>query len=438
MAAPPATSTASRRATASTAAPPLGTGTPARRATALFRFAVGLLAVHVLDDRFLQPQPGTSAGDHLVSGLVPLALLGLAAWAFPRLRAGARGSLALVLVLPAILSGSEALYYGGQTGLSGDDWTGLLAMAAAPVLLGLGTWALWTSRRLDAPLVRRYGRRALKAVGVLVVAAVVAVPISVAYVGAHVARADVPAARLGAPHEDVTLRTSDGLDLEGWYVPSRNRAAVLVFPGRTGTRRQARMLVRHGYGVLLYDRRGEGGSEGDPDGWGWDLDEDIRAGLDFLEHRPDVDPARIGGLGLSVGGEMLLETAASTPALAAVVAEGAGARTVGEEVDDVSGLSKVTTALSYGARDVTNAILQDRLPPENLLQLVPRIAPRPVFLIHAGADDAGHRTPDYFRAAGQPKQIWEARGGHTQGIEQEPVAYERRVVDFLDRSLLGR
>ena len=438
MAAPPATSTASRRATASTAAPPLGTGTPARRATALFRFAVGLLAVHVLDDRFLQPQPGTSAGDHLVSGLVPLALLGLAAWAFPRLRAGARGSLALVLVLPAILSGSEALYYGGKTGLSGDDWTGLLAMAAAPVLLGLGTWALWTSRRLDAPLVRRYGRRALKAVGVLVVAAVVAVPISVAYVGAHVARADVPAARLGAPHEDVTLRTSDGLDLEGWYVPSRNRAAVLVFPGRTGTRRQARMLVRHGYGVLLYDRRGEGGSEGDPDGWGWDLDEDIRAGLDFLEHRPDVDPARIGGLGLSVGGEMLLETAASTPALAAVVAEGAGARTVGEEVDDVSGLSKVTTALSYGARDVTNAILQDRLPPENLLQLVPRIAPRPVFLIHAGADDAGHRTPDYFRAAGQPKQIWEARGGHTQGIEQEPVAYERRVVDFLDRSLLGR
>ena len=438
MAAPPVTSTASRRATASTAAPPLGTGTPARRATALFRFAVGLLAVHVLDDRFVQPQPGTSAGDHLVSGLVPLALLGLAAWAFPRLRAGARGSLALVLVLPAILSGSEALYYGGKTGLSGDDWTGLLAMAAAPVLLGLGTWALWTSRRLDAPLVRRYGRRALKAVGVLVVAAVMAVPISVAYVGAHVARADVPAAQLGAPHEDVTLRTSDGLDLEGWYVPSRNRAAVLVFPGRTGTRRQARMLVRHGYGVLLYDRRGEGGSEGDPDGWGWDLDEDIRAGLDFLEHRPDVDPARIGGLGLSVGGEMLLETAASTPALAAVVAEGAGARTVGEEVDDVSGLSKVTTALSYGARDVTNAILQDRLPPENLLQLVPRIAPRPVFLIHAGADDAGHRTPDYFRAAGQPKQIWEARGGHTQGIEQEPVAYERRVVDFLDRSLLGR
>ena len=141
-------------------------------------------------------------------------------------------------------------------------------------------------------------------------------PLAVAYVSAHVARADVPAAELGAAHEDVTLHTSDGLELEGWYVPSRNGAAVIVFPGRSGTRRQARMLVRHGYGVLLYDRRGEGRSEGDPDGWGWDFDKDIRAGIDFLKHRADVDPGRIGGLGLSVGGEMMLQTAAETNDLA--------------------------------------------------------------------------------------------------------------------------
>ena len=93
------------------------------------------------------------------------------------------------------------------------------------------------------------------------------------------------------------LHTSDGLDLAGWYVPSRNGAAVIVFPGRSGTRKQARMLARNGYGVLLYDRRGEGASEGDPNGWGWDFDKDILAGIDFLKDRPDVDPHRIGGLG---------------------------------------------------------------------------------------------------------------------------------------------
>src|SRR4051794_8004621 len=59
-----------------------------RREAGLFVLAVLVIAVHVIDDSFAQPQPGTSASDHLVSGLVPLALLGLAAWAYPRLRGG--------------------------------------------------------------------------------------------------------------------------------------------------------------------------------------------------------------------------------------------------------------------------------------------------------------------------------------------------------------
>jgi fermentation-respiration switch protein FrsA (DUF1100 family) len=401
----------------------------------IFNAAIGLIAVHIVDDSFAQPQPGTSAGDHIVSGLIPLAILGLAAWAYPRVRAGARAGIALSLVLPAALSGAEGIYYGGKTGLSGDDYTSLLAMIAAPALLGLGVWTLWTSRRRGDHLVRRYGRRLLKFAAVFVTASIVVLPVSISYIGSHVSRADVPDAELGAAYENVKLETSDGLELEGWYVPSTNRAAVIVFPGRSGAQKQARMLARHGYGVLLYDRRGEGDSEGDPNSFGWDFDKDIRAGLDFLAHRDDVDPQRIGGLGLSVGGEMMLQTAADTKELAAVVSEGAGARSLAEEVDDVSGFEKVGTALSYTVRDLSNSVFQNRLPPENLTQLVPKIAPRPIFLIHGGADDNGHRNPDYFRAAKQPKQIWEAKGGHTDGIAEQPQEYERRVVAFFDEAL---
>ena len=325
-----------------------------------------------------------------------------------------------MLVVPAVLAGSEAIYYARETGLAGDDYTGLLALAAAPILLALGLWTLWTSRRLGDNLVRRYGRRMLKTAGVLVVAFVVVLPLSVAHISSHVSRADVPAAKLGAAYEDVKLHTSDGLELDGWYVPSTNGAAVLVFPGRTGAQKQARMLVRHGYGVLLYDRRGEGDSEGDPNGFGWDFDKDIHAGVDFLAARADVEPGRIGALGLSVGGEMVLQTAAETEHLAAIVSEGAGSRSMVEEIDDASGIDKVATGLTYGVRDLTNSVLQDRLPPKNLETFMPKIAPRPVFLIHAGADDAGHRNPDLYRAAGQPKQIWEAKGAHTDGIDGSP------------------
>ena len=78
------------------------------------------------------------------------------------------------------------------------------------------------------------------------------------YVFTHAARAVIPRAELGAAYEQVAFTTSDGLRLRGWYVPSKNRAAVIAFPGRKGPQKQARTLVRHGYGVLLFDRRGEG------------------------------------------------------------------------------------------------------------------------------------------------------------------------------------
>jgi dienelactone hydrolase len=426
------TSTASRRVPG-----------PARSAAnlswALFCAAIGLIAVHVIDDSFVQPQPGTSAGDHVFGGLILLAILALAAWGYPRVRAGARAAIALSLVVPAVLSGAEAIYYAGKTGLAGDDYTGMLAMVAAPVLLGLGIWNLWTSRRLGDNLARRYGRRLLKFVAVFVGAFIVVVPLSISYIGSHVSRAEVPDAELGAAHENVTLETSDGLELEGWYVPSRNRAAVIVFPGRTGAQKQARMLVRHGYGVLLYDRRGEGASDGDPHAFGWSFDEDIKAGVAFLKGRADVERGRIGGLGLSVGGEMMLQTAAGTKELAAVVSDGAGSRIAAEEIADLAGTQRLINAPMFLANTAAIAMFSNHAPPKSLTHYIPRIAPRPIMLIHAARGEVGNKTPEYLAAARGPAHEWTVpKGGHTAGIRTMPREYERRVVGFFDRALRAR
>ena len=304
-------------------------GALARRVSP-FRLGVAAIALHVLDDAFLQPQPGTSPSDHLVSGLVPLALLALAAWAYPRLRGARQGALALALGLLGLAAGGEAFYYAGQTGLAGDDYTGLLALAAAPLLLGAGAVTLWRTRRTDGSLRRRAARRALAGAAGLLGFVFVVLPVGMEYVDTHTARAVVPAADLGAAHEDVSFTTSDGLELHGWFVPSRNGATVIAFPGRKGPQAAARMLIRHGYGVLLFDRRGEGESDGDPNGWGWGGDRDLQAAIAYLRARPDVDPDRIGGLGLSVGGELMIETAAEHGGLAAVASEGAGIRSVRE------------------------------------------------------------------------------------------------------------
>jgi uncharacterized protein len=397
-----------------------------------------VIAVHVLDDNFVQPQPGTSAGDHLVSGLVPLAVLGLAVWAYPRLRGGRRGALALVLGVLGIAAGIEAVHYTRLVGASGDDFTGLLTLPAGLLLLGLGGVTLWRTRRLDGNRPWRYLRRLLLAGAGVLVAAWVVLPIGLGYVTTHVGRAVVPPNELGVPYEDVTFRTSDGLELEGWYVPSKNGAAVIAFPGRRGPQRQTRMLARHGYGVLLFDRRGEGDSEGDPNSWGWGGGEDIEAAIAFLARRPDVDQGRIGGIGLSVGGELMLETAAGTDGLQAVVSEGAGARTFSEDMDqDVSAVQRWMGVPLSAIKTASIAVFANQWPPTNLAELVGKIAPRPLFLIAAPNSPNGEDlNTGYFAAAGEPKTLWEIpESTHVGGLRARPEEYERRVTAFFDRAL---
>ena len=54
---------------------------------------------------------------------------------------------------------------------------------------------------------------------------------------------------------------------------------MISFPGRASSQKRAKLLARHGYGVLLFDRRGEGESEGDPNIFGWEGERDIHAAV---------------------------------------------------------------------------------------------------------------------------------------------------------------
>jgi dienelactone hydrolase len=429
------TATITRSATRTTP-PPTRRGGRSRE-TVIFLVALALIALHIVDDNYFQPQPGSSPGDHLVSGLVPLALLGLAARAYPRLRGGRRGALALFLGPLGIAVGIEAFYYTRELGPSGDDFTGLLAIPAGLVLLGLGVVTLWRTRRTDGTLLWRYPRRALLALAGFLVAIVVVLPIGLGYVITHTARAVVPPNQLGVPYEDVKFRTRDGLELEGWYVPSRNGSAVIAFPGRNGPQKQARMLARHGYGVLLFDRRGEGRSDGEPNALGWGGDADIKAAIGFLQRRADVDPRRIGGIGLSVGGELMLESAAETGELAAVVSEGGGARSYREDIDEeVPDHDRPFHAVLSAFKTASVAVSTNRMPPAHLKDVAARVE-QPMLLI--AAPNSGHGEElnrDYHAAAGANSTLWEIpESRHIAGIEARPAEYERRVVGFFDRTL---
>ena len=255
-------------------------------------------------------------------------------------------------------------------------------------------------------------------------------PFTLSYVVTHAARAEVPTADLGAPYEDVEFTTSDGLTLKGWYITSRNGAAVISFPGRAASQKRAKMLARHGYGVLLFDRRGEGESDGDPNLFGWQGERDIHAAVEFLQHRPDVDPERIGGIGLSVGGEMMIEAAAESTALKAIVSEGASGRSVRDELANPGGAGPKS---SGRRRDCRDRALHEQ-PPAGRLKSLVQDRPAPRSSSSTARRPAARRSPPtrLLRVAKGPKEIWEVPApAHMGGIDAQPArvrAPHRRLL----------
>ena len=399
------------------------------------------IVVYLVLAYFVFVRPGVHREDHVLAVLIPAAILGLSAELYPRLPAGLRASLALFFGVLGLVTGVVQVDRLRVEGISASAVCGLLPLVAGAVLIAMGIWLALTSRKRGGPLWWTILRRALIVLVGLFVVYWVVVPVGLAIVATERPN---PAARigdLGRPHEKVTLTTRDGLMLSAWYVPSRNHAAVVTFP-RAWTIRQARMLVKAGYGVLLVDPRGYGTSEGDPNAYGWGSARDIDAAVAWLRHRPDVQRRRIGGLGLSMGGEVMIEAAARNRGLKAVVSEGAGIRSVRESLLR-RGPSFVEKALQFPQdlmQTVAVWVLSGETVPMSLKNASLLISPRAVFFIYGQDGQAVEKAvnPVYYDAAFAPKAIWEVPGaGHTRGIETRPLQYRSLVVGFFDRTLLA-
>jgi pimeloyl-ACP methyl ester carboxylesterase len=410
-----------------------------RRAFVVSALAIG---VYLVLAYLVFVRPGVHREDHVLAVVVPAAILALCAELYPRMIAGLRASMCLLLGVFAAVSGVVAVDRLMVEGMSAGALCGILPLVAGAALLMLGVWLAWTSRKRGGPLWRTVLRRAIVAVLALLVVYWVVLPVSMAIVATERPSKPVKAADLGRPYEEVGLVTRDGVKLSAWYVPSQNHAAVLTFP-REWTIAQARMLVNNGYGVLLVDPRGYGASEGDPNAYGWGSTKDIDAGVAWLRRRPDVQKRRIGGLGLSVGGEQMIEAAARNPGLKAVVSEGAGIRSV-RETPLEHGVSPVELVLKYPqdlVQTVSVWLLGGETVPMSLKTASLLVAPRAVLFIYGqdGQEVEKAVNPVYYDAAFPPKGVWEVPGsGHVQGIQTQPGEYERIVVGFFDKTLLDQ
>jgi uncharacterized protein len=339
-----------------------------------------------------------------------------------------------VFAVSGMLSGLLIDEYGGAAGAL--EWM-LRTLVVISAAVGLGA-ALMLVLRLRHRVKPRPLGWALTVLAALAFAFFVVQPTVYAVYLTHLpARRAVHDANLGRAKEPVTMRMRSGLHLRGWYVPSRNGAAVAVLHGtgsnRLGVADHARLLARHGYGVLIFDLHGHGQSDGRSTSLPARLQPDADAALSYLRRRDDVRAGRIGIIGISLGGEAAIHAVARHPDWRATVLEGVqGASPADMKASQPDPATHAVLTALHGL----GRMLGGPGPSASNPDQIERIAPRPLLLLSAGRSTEARANEEYKRRGGPTTQLWNLPdAAHAAALRTDPDGYERRVIGFLDRAL---
>ena len=242
-------------------------------------------------------------------------------------------------------------------------------------------------------------------------------------------------------YETITFPSRDGLQIAAWYVPSKNRAAVILVHGSGGNKatllNQLRLLAMDGFGVLALDLRAHGDSQGDTI-TGVHEAQDVLGGLDYLKTRPDVDADKIGALGISLGAVVVLRAARETGDLRALILESLGPIGLKDHGGPPLSLRrKINYPLNWFMYKFGDWMC-GATPPETVCESLPHLWPRPLLLISTGTRLERHFNRIFFEAAREPKSLWEAtRASHAAAYVFETDAYKEKVRGFFRDSLLN-
>ena len=242
------------------------------------------------------------------------------------------------------------------------------------------------------------------------------------------------------PVEVIKIKTKRGNQLSGWLIPnSLGKGAVILFHGVRSSRVQmydrAKFLHKAGYSVLLFDFQAHGESSGERITFGHLESDDAIAAYNYLRQRLPND--KIAALGVSLGGAAILLSEVAKKADALIL------ESVYSNLEAAIG-NRLAIRLGDLGRYFTSLLI---------LQIKPRLGfdPKklspidhidqvsaPVYIL-AGALDQHTllaETQQFYDLAPKPKKLWILPdAAHVDLHAHSPVAYEQRILDFLEDHL---
>jgi len=235
--------------------------------------------------------------------------------------------------------------------------------------------------------------------------------------------------------QQLDLITKDGVRLSAWYTPPRKGALILLAHGYGDNRPEwiHALLAKKGYGVLSWDARAHGESDGEISTVGYLEVLDVKAALEYALAQPDVN--HIGAWGGSMGGATMIRATAQFPAIEALFVDSSFA-SLNKEFDFLVPYPVINPLAKFLTELETGISIKDL----NLVEDIARISPRPVYIVHSTGDtvappDSGE---ELFNAANESRYLWvEEDAAHLAIYLNNPRRYQRRLVGFFDEWLLG-
>ena len=262
-------------------------------------------------------------------------------------------------------------------------------------------------------------------------------------------------ASFGLNYRDVSfLSRDDHLLLRGWLIPGilpdgrlTVERTIIQIHGAENNRAQVldidAAIVKQGIAVLAFDTRGSGESAPAPKGGGYFEQRDVLGAVDFLRSGPmpypDLGrPKAIGGWGISVGGDALIYAAAQEPAIKAIVVDSAYA-TMAEYMEPAFGDFSLFIPGARYSEIMLYGLDYTYIRPVDVMA---RIAPRPIFLIQGSADTyirPSNMTELAAAAKAAPDahvQTWLVPdANHIQAFQVAEGTYIDRLVNFFNTEL---
>lgn len=248
----------------------------------------------------------------------------------------------------------------------------------------------------------------------------------------------------GLEYREVSFESADRVPLEAWWVPpaegKSSRAAVLVH-GWGGDKSDEHVIetapiyARAGYGILLLDLRGNGGSGGERRTLGYKETRDVQGALAWLDEE-GFEPGEVVLHGWSMGGATVVRSAPGT-GVAAVIEEAGYADLpllLRRQLPETTGLpSLFSPGVFLAAKLFLGFDPWAVQPSEDAARL--REEGVPLFVIHSTDDEvAPFEHAELFESAYPEARLWKIVGlGHVEAYTHRE--YRQKLLSFLSENL---